>query len=47
MSLPQTKSGSGRFSVLAALGAAVVLGVFIVVYVVARRPAAPMTREET
>lgn len=41
MSLPQTKSGSGRFSVLAALGAAVVLGVFIVVYVVARRPAAP------
>ncbi len=39
MSLPQTKSGSGRFSVLAALGAAVVLGIFIVVYVVARRPA--------
>jgi hypothetical protein len=39
MSLPQTKSGSGRFSVLAALGVAVVLGIFIVVYVVARRPA--------
>lgn len=38
MSLPQTNSGSGRFSVLAALGAAVVLGIFVVVYVVARRP---------
>jgi len=40
MSLPQTNSGSGRFSVLAAVGAAVVLGIFIVVYAVARRPAA-------
>jgi hypothetical protein len=38
MSLPQTSSGSGRFSVLAAVGAAVVQGVFVVVYVVSRRP---------
>lgn len=38
MSLPQTSFGSGRFSVLAALGAAVVLGIFVVVYAVSHRP---------